>query len=34
MSNRGKLVEFLMAFFVCSTCISILEVLLGMAFFS
>lgn len=33
MSNRGKLVEFLMAFFVCSTCISILEGLLGMAFF-
>lgn len=34
MSNRGKLVEFLMAFFVCSTCISILEGLLGMAFFA
>lgn len=33
MRNKGWLMEFLMAFFVCSTCISLLEGLIGMAFF-
>lgn len=33
MRNKGKVMEFLMAFFVCSTCISFLEGILGMAFF-
>ena len=33
MKDKGILMEFLMAFFVCSTCIGILEGVLGMIFF-
>lgn len=33
MGNKGKMTEFLMAFFVCATCISFLEGVLGMVFF-
>ena len=33
MRNKGWAMEFLMAFFVCSTCISFLEGVIGMVFF-